>query len=304
MPTLRDRLNYERYKWIKRTFRFWERHGAHVVPVHFYEPIPDTRLLDPNLWEGAREMPGIDLRVDEQLALLERFAARYREEYERFPLEPTGRPHEYFDNNGQFASADAEILHCMIRDCRPRRVVEVGSGFSTLVTAAALLRNAGEDGRQGELICIEPYPNETLRAGFPGLTRLVAAPVQAVPLAFFEELEAGDVLFIDSSHVVTIGSDTTREILDILPRLEPGVLVHFHDIFFPVEYPRNWVLDEHRFWNEQYLLEAFLSFNERFEILYAGSYLHVFQPEKLIAFTRLYRPSARWTASLWIRRVS
>jgi predicted O-methyltransferase YrrM len=304
MARLRDYLAYQRYKWIKRSFRFWERRGVHVVPVHFYEPIPDTGRLDPNLWEGAREMLGVDLRLDEQLRRLERFAERYRHEYERFPLESTGRPHEFFDDNGQFASTDAEVLHCMIRHYRPRRVVEVGSGFSSLVTAAALLLNAREDGIEGELICIEPYPNETLRAGFPGLTRLIAEPVQAVPLAYFEELEANDVLFIDSSHVVAIGSDTTREILDILPRLKPGVLVHFHDIFSPIEYPRNWVLDEHRFWNEQYLLEAFLSFNDRFEILYAGSYLHVFQPQKLVEFSSLYRPSARWTASLWIRRVS
>jgi predicted O-methyltransferase YrrM len=304
MTTLRDRLNFKRYTWIKRSFRFWERHGAHVVPVHFYEPIPDTRQLDPKLWEGAREIPGVNFRVDEQLARLRHFADRYRSEYEAFPFEPTGRPHEFFDNNGQFASTDPEVLHCMIREYRPRRVVEVGCGYSTLVTAAALRRNAEEDGTLGELICIEPYPNETLRGGFPGLTRLIPTPVQGVPLEFFQELEANDVLFIDSSHVVAIGSDTTREVLDILPRLKPGVLVHFHDIFFPVEYPRNWVLDEHRFWNEQYLLEAFLSFNDRFEILYAGSYLHILQRDKLLEFSSLYKPSMRWTGSLWMRRVS
>jgi hypothetical protein len=144
MTRLRDNFVARRYQWIKRTFRFWERHGAHVVPVHFYEPIPDTRLLDPSLWESSREMVGVDLRVENQLALLRRFADRYRDEYERFPIESTGRPHEYFESNGLFASTDAEILHCMIRDHRPRRVVEVGSGFSSLITAQALLRNASE----------------------------------------------------------------------------------------------------------------------------------------------------------------
>jgi hypothetical protein len=304
MARLRDRLAYKRYLWIKRSFRFWERHGVHVVPVHFYEPIPDTRQLDPSLWEAPRELVGIDLRVDEQLRRLGDFAARYRAEYGAFPFERTAQPFEFFDNNGQFASTDAEILHCMIREHRPRRVVEVGCGYSSLVTAAALLRNESEDGKLGELICIEPYPNETLRGGFPGLTRLIPTPVQEVPLAFFEELEANDVLFIDSSHVVKIGSDTTREILDILPRLKPGVLIHFHDIFFPVEYPRNWVLDEHRFWTEQYLLEAFLSFNDRFRILYAGSYLHVFHHDQLVEFSERYRSPARWSGSFWIRRVS
>jgi len=304
MPTLRDHLAFQRYKWIKRSFRFWERHGAHVVPVHFYEPIPDTRQLDPALWEQVREMPGVDLLVEAQLQRLDRFADCYRHEYERFPREATGCPHEFHDNNGQFASTDAEILHCMIRHYRPRRVVEIGSGFSSLVTAAALCLNACDGAPAGELICVEPYPNQTLRAGFPGLTRVVAAPVQAVPLAFFEELQADDVLFIDSSHVVAIGSDTTREVLDILPRLAPGVLVHFHDIFFPVEYPRGWVLDEHRFWNEQYLVEAFLSFNHRFEILYAGSYLHVAHNQKLVEFSPRYGGGGRWSASLWLRRLA
>jgi hypothetical protein len=143
-----------------------------------------------------------------------------------------------------------------------------------------------------------------LRAGFPGLTRLVGTKVQDVPMAVFEELEANDILFIDSSHVVAIGSDTTREVLDIVPRLKPGVLVHFHDIFSPAEYPRGWVLEEHRFWNEQYLVEAFLSFNDRFEILYAGSYLHVSHRDKLEEFSALYRRAGRWSVSLWIRRVS
>jgi predicted O-methyltransferase YrrM len=304
MARLRDRLAYKRYTWIKRSFRFWERLGAHVVPVHFYEPIPDTRLLEPKLWESSREMVGVDLRIEEQLERLRRFADRYRQEYESFPLDATGRPHEFFDNNGQFASTDAEILHCMVRDYRPRRVIEIGSGFSSLVTAQALLRNADEGGPAGELVCIEPYPNETLRAGFPGLTRLVGTKVQDVPMAVFEELEANDILFIDSSHVVAIGSDTTREVLDIVPRLKPGVLVHFHDIFSPAEYPRGWVLEEHRFWNEQYLVEAFLSFNDRFEILYAGSYLHVSHRDKLEEFSALYRRAGRWSVSLWIRRVS
>jgi predicted O-methyltransferase YrrM len=303
MPSLRDRLTYLRYAWVKRSFRFWERHGVHVVPVHFYEPIPDTRLLSPALWSEPRALPGIELRAEPQLERLRDFAARYRAEYERFPRHATGDPTQYHEENGQFASTDAEVLHCMIRASRPRLVIEIGSGFSSLITAAALRRNA-EEGAPGELVCIEPYPGAVLQGGVPGLTRLITAPVQAVPLATFDQLGAGDVLFIDSSHVVTIGSDTTREVLEIVPRLAPGVLVHFHDIFTPIEYPRSWVLDEHRFWNEQYLVEAFLSFNDRFEILYAGSFLHVTQPERLREFSPHYRPEARWSTSLWLRRVA
>lgn len=303
MPSLRERLAHLRYAWLKRRFDFFQRHGVHVVPVHFYEPIPDTRQLDPALWTTPRALPGIDFRAEAQLQRLADFAARYRAEYEGFPRHPTADVTQYHEENWQFASTDGEVLHCMIRRARPRLVIEVGSGFSTLITAAALRRNAAE-GAPGELVCIEPYPNPTLRAGVPGLTRLISAPVQAVPLETFDQLRAGDVLFIDSSHVVAIGSDTTREVLDIVPRLAPGVLVHFHDIYTPLEYPRNWVLDEHRFWNEQYLIEAFLSFNERFEVLYAGSYLHVHHLQKLVEFSPLYLPAARWSTSLWIRRVS
>lgn len=303
MAFLRDRLAYLRYAWIKRSFRFWERRGVHVVPVHFYEPIPDTRQLDPALWTATRALPGIEWQGEAQLRRLREYAARYRAEYEAFPRRPTADPTQYHEENGQFASTDAEVLHCVIRATRPRLVIEVGSGFSTLITAAALRRNAA-DGSPGELVCIEPYPSAVLRAGVPGLTRLIAAPVQAVPLETFDQLRAGDVLFIDSSHVVAIGSDTTREVLDIVPRLAPGVLVHFHDIYSPIEYPRGWVLDEHRFWNEQYLVDAFLSFNQRFEILYAGSYLHVTHLPRLVEFSALYRPDARWSTSLWIRRVS
>lgn len=303
MASVRDRLAYLRYAWIKRSFRFWERRGAHVVPVHFYEPIPDTRLLEPTLWTQPRVLPGIDMRGEQQLQRLQDFAARYRTEYEAFPRHATADPTQYHEENPQFASTDGEVLHCMIRSSRPRLVIEVGSGFSTLITAAALQRNAAE-GAPGELVCIEPYPNAVLRAGVPGLTRLISEPVQRVPLATFEQLRAGDVLFIDSSHVVTIGSDTTREVLEIVPHLAPGVLVHFHDIFTPLEYPRSWVLDEHRFWTEQYLVEAFLSFNDRFEILYAGSYLHAAHAARLVEFSPHYRPDTRWSTSLWIRRVA
>src|SRR6185295_15008070 len=170
-------------------------------PVHFYEPVPDTRQLSPELWEAHSTLGGIDLRTGEQLARLARFAASYRQEYEALPVEPTGDPTQYYEHNGVFASTDGEALYCMIRDYKPRRVIEIGSGFSSLLTAQALRKNADEGGPQGELVCVEPYPSQTLRRGFPGLTRLVAQPVQTVPLSLFDELEANDVLFIDSSHI-------------------------------------------------------------------------------------------------------
>jgi hypothetical protein len=202
-----------------------------------------------------------------------------------------------------FIGADAAALHCMLRDLCPRRVVEIGSGLSTLVAAAALTRNRTETGRAAELITIDPYPAAMLQAArLPGW-RLLAEPVQDVPLGFFAELGPSDVLFIDSSHVLRIGSDVQYELLQVVPRLRPGVVVHFHDIFLPDEYPRHWVMRERRFWNEQYLLQAFLSFNEAFAVLWAGAYLARHHPAALLAAFPWRVWDTRRPGSFWIRRV-
>ena len=116
-------------------------------------------------------------------------------------------------------------------------------------------------------------------------------------------LEAGDVLFIDSSHMLRIGSDVQFEYLEILPRLKPGVIVHIHDIFLPAEYPRNWVHDKHIFWNEQYLLQAFLAFNASFEVLWGGSWMHLNHPAELESAFQSYKRENQWPGSFWIRRV-
>ena len=188
-----------------------------------------------------------------------------------------------------------------MRQNRPQRVVEIGSGFTTLLAAQALARNAAE-GAAATLTAIEPYPPAFLREALPVPVELVAEPVQNVPLERFTSLHAGDILFIDSSHVCKIGSDVQYEILEILPRLAPGVLVHLHDIFLPVEYPREWVMEWHRFWNEQYLLQAFLCGNRNFEVLWAGTWMHLRHPEKLAAAFPSYDPKTSWLGSFWIRR--
>ena len=150
---------------------------------------------------------------------------------------------------------------------------------------------------------IDPYPNEVLKRGFPGLSRLIPEKVQDVPISEFMTLGDNDILFIDSSHVLKTGSDVHYEYLEVLPRLNRGVIVHVHDIFLPAEYPREWVLGEHRFWNEQYLLQAFLAFNESFEVLWAGSYMHLRYPEELETAFSSYRREETWPKSFWMRRV-
>ncbi len=292
-------------KAVKRaldiSFPFWERLGLHVRPVHFYEPVPDTRVLGPEIWTRQTEMVGVDLDPDRQLALLHDLARRFRSEYDAFPRGATTEPREYYIDNRSFESVDGEMLHCMIRHLRPGRVIEIGSGFSTLLAASALLRNEADGAPPCDYAACDPYAGERVRLGVPGLTRLIESPVQSVPLEAFETLGHNDILFIDSSHVLRIGSDVQYEFLEILPRLRPGVYVHIHDIFLPAEYPEQWVRREHRFWTEQYLLQAFLTYNRAFEVVWAGSYMHLKHADELRAAFASYGPG-RHPGSFWIRR--
>jgi hypothetical protein len=287
------------------SFPVWQRLGIHVVANDHASPIPDTRTLPPTLWSARSELIGIDVNEERQLELLRRFRDTYRVEYDAFPRGPGPDPRTYHVDNGSFESVDGEVLYCMIREFRPGRIIEVGSGHSTLVAAQAVLRNASGDARGPcDFVAIEPHPNELLLGGFPGLSRLVRREVQDVPLREFEALRENDILFIDSSHVLKAGSDVRYLLLEVLPRLAPGVLVHVHDVFLPSEYPREWVLRHRRFYTEQYLLHAFLLFNRAFAVLWSASYLHLNHPEELEAAFASYGPKTRWPGSLWMRRVA
>lgn len=277
--------------------------GFHITPNSFYQPIPDTRRLKDDLWSKHSELVGIDINERKQLELLSLFASKFKAEYERFPRKKTNKPAEFYLRNESFESVDAEVLYCMIRHFKPRKIYEIGSGYSTYLSAQAVRKNEQEDSRyRCELVAIEPYPNEILRAGFPGLSRLVSREVQDVPLSEFEKLTESDILFIDSSHVLRIGNDVQYEYLELLPRLNKGVIVHVHDIFLPAEYPKEWVLRDHRFWTEQYLLQAFLAFNDSFEVLWAGSYMHLNYPDELEEAFSSYRKDQTWPGSFYIRK--
>lgn len=283
-------------------FLLCQRLGFHVTPNHYYQPIPDTTKLKDNLWSEYSELVGVDLNEKEELKLLSLFVTEFRTEYERFPKNKTATPYEYYVHNSSFESVDGEILYCMIRHFKPRRIYEIGSGYSTYLSALAVRKNSEEDGSQCELVAIEPYPNETLRAGFPGLSRLIPKEVQSISLSEFEKLTANDILSIDSSHVLRIGNDVKYEYLDILPRLNKGVIVHVHDVFLPAEYHKEWVLRERKFWTEQYLLQAFLTFNSSFQVLWASSFMHLNHPGELEAAISSYNRSKTWPGSFWIRR--
>jgi len=289
---------------IKKTFLFWQRLGFHITPNHFYEPIPDTRTLKDDLWSKHSELVGININEKKQLELLSLFASKFKNEYEAFPKSKTYTPYEYYVNNGAFESVDGETLYCMIRHFKPRKIFEIGSGNSTYLSAQAVLKNREEDDSyECELVAIEPYPNEILKAGFPGLSKLIPTKVQDIPLSEFKKLTENDILFIDSSHVLKIGSDVQYEYLEILSRLNKGVIVHVHDIFLPAEYLKEWVLKDYIFWNEQYLLQAFLVFNDSFEVLWAGSYMHLKHPDKLETAFSSYKRDKRWPGSFWMRKI-
>jgi len=276
-------------------FRRWERRGFHVTPVNFYQPIPETGSLPETLWNRLSELHGIDMNDALQLELLRNQFPRFRHEYEQIPVEPTGEPGRFHCNNDLFGGADALVAYCMIRHFQPRLIIEVGSGFSSLIAAEAIAKN-----KNSALICIEPFPQDFLRQGFPGLRSLIEKRVEEIDLEFFSQLSCGDILFIDSSHTVKIRGDVNYLFLELLPRLKPGVIVHVHDIFFPFDYPRDWVMDELRFWSEQYLLQAFLSFNSEFEVLIANHYLAHYYLED---FKQTFPHSPSWSkGSFWMRR--
>lgn len=261
--------------WDKECFRIFEKAGFHITPNLFYYPIPDTRTLKDDLWKNESELIGVDMNIGQQLKLLHEAFPKFRDEW-TFPENKTDTVsgHEYYLNNATFGGGgDAQVLHSMIRYFKPKRIIEIGSGFSTYLSARACLLNKEKDGVDTELIAIEPYPNDALKKGFSGLSALIQKPLEQVDMNLFTSLQANDILFIDSTHVLKIGGDVKYEYLEILPRLKNGVIVHSHDIFFPYEYPRNWVLDNHWFWTEQYFLQAFLAFNSAFEVLWAGQYM-------------------------------
>lgn len=272
-------------------------------PGHFYSPVVDPAALQPRraeLWPTHPVVLGIDFDDASHLRVLGEHFPRYLGDYD-YPetLPETPDLAQFFTRNSQFSWLDCRALFVLLRAWQPRRVIEVGSGFSSLLVADVNRR--WFDGTI-DVVCIEPYPRPFLSRGVPGITRLLQAPVQAVPLAEFERLGAGDVLFIDSSHVAKTGSDVNFLFFEVLPRLAPGVYVHLHDVFLPADYPQDWVLAENRSWNEQYLLRAFLMFNSVWRIVFGCAYAHHRFPEQVRRALAHPRGRAFGGGSLWLRR--
>lgn len=265
------------------------RVGVDLIWRTPYSPVPDVPAADDAFWREPRALPGIELDLDAQLAFL------------RDALGPHlgDLPASYPRRNRWYPGDEAALLWAMLRHARPRRIVELGCGHSTLATSAALAANAAE-GAPGELVCVDPEPRIPLPAG----ARHLACGAEEVPLEELVALAAGDVLFVDTTHVVKPGGDVVRIVLDVLPRLAPGVLVHVHDVFLPYEYPRLFAA-RGTYLSEQHLLQALLCENPRFEVVVS---LHALVRERRVELAALLPglDAAREPApsAFWLRRLA
>lgn len=303
LPIMISRLR----RWIgfllltNKSFRLFRWFGVHVTPVHFYSPIPDLRELEKRKdWGQASEMAGVDMNTTGQRECMEEIFPRFMAECD-FPTEPTEVPHEFYVRNEYFGYVSAAAMHCFVRFFRPRTIVDVGAGSTTRIQAQAALMNA-RDGHPTKVIAVDPNPGQLLRDGFPGLTALIPSQVQTVNDDLFVNLRANDILSIDTSHVVRTKGDVVYLFLEILPRLQNGVIVHIHDIFLPFDYPLEWLQRRH-FWSEQYICHAFMIHNQYFEIIWAQNYAEVAWPE-LYQRTFLARTGVAdnfHSRSLWLR---
>jgi len=272
----------------------------HYPGRHPYSPLPNYREVKSRakaLFSKEVDLgPSIELRSEAQVALLNDLASFYPEF--SWP-EQSGPDYRFYLANHWFCHGDAITLYAMLRHLKPKRLIEVGSGFSS-----ALMLDTNETflGHSVRFTFIEPFPGRLLgllRDGDRQSVCLIQNILQATPLTIFSELDSNDILFIDSSHVSKIGSDVNYIFFEILPALRPGVVVHFHDVFWPFEYPQEWVMDGGAL-NEAYLLRAFLQYNHVFEILLFNSYLgYKFGPllEKLMP--RFLNDTG---GSLWLRK--
>jgi len=275
--------------------------GYHLRPYHYYEPLPEFSQITQEQVLQRREPACIEWNFEAQVNWIKRLSV-YSTEIEKLVNEQV--PALKFDFfNDFFFELDAVVYYALLREVKPSTVIEVGCGYSTQIAVKAIAMNQ-QEGKAGKVICIEPYPESQLTEANLEV-QLIQERVETIDLKVFEQLSAGDILFIDSTHTVKFGSDVCREILDILPAIASGVWIHFHDIFFPYDYPPKWLIEERRAWNEQYMLEAFLAYNHSFEVILANHWLCVDYPQDV---AQIWPGVLKWKepyhhcGSLWLRK--
>jgi predicted O-methyltransferase YrrM len=272
-----------------------------ILPIldHYYQPLINPKKHLKKSLRSDRHLKGIDWNIEKQLEILHQF--HFMEELKKFPMEKR-KDTEYYYNNNMYTSGDSEYLYNMIRLFKPKKIIEIGSGNSTLMAINAIKENKIEFTEyQCQHICIEPYEQPWLEKVDVELKR---NKVEELDLSFFNILEENDILFIDSSHVIRPQGDVLFEILEILPILNSGVIIHIHDIFTPKDYLDEWIYQDKKLWNEQYLLEAFLSFNTNFEIIGAVNYLSHHHREVFGHKCPVFKSQpGREPGAFWIRKV-
>jgi len=263
------------------------------LPVidHYYQPLINPRKYLKKSLREDRVLPGINLNVGEQLALLHEF--NFNQELELFPLDKK-KELEYYYNNNSFKSGDGEYLYNMVRLKKPSMFIEIGSGLSTLIANSAIKKN----NNNCKHICIEPYEVEWIRKLDVEVMR---KKVEETDIEIFKSLQRNDILFIDSSHIIRAQGDVLLEYLQILPQLNPGVIIHVHDIFTPKDYMDKFVFTYHYMWNEQYLLEALLTNTDSFKIIGAVNFLkHNYFDELAAKCPILRQQPDREPGSFWM----
>jgi len=274
--------------------------GVFPIRNHYYEPQFDNRNPRSNFSQD-RNLKGIDWNIPGQLNILESFT--FSQELLSLPKEKSQQDSslEFYLNNGSFVSGDAEYWYQIIRTIKPKKIFEVGSGNSTLLAVRAINENNKEDpGYICEHVCIEPYEMPWLEK--TGVS-VIRRKVEELELSFFSQLQENDILFIDSSHIIRPQGDVLFEYLEVLPSLNKGVIVHIHDIFSPKNYPKEWLTDQVLFWNEQYLLEAFLSHNSSWKIIGALNFLHHNHHEAFKSVAPFLSPE-REPGSFYIQKIA
>lgn len=272
---------------LRRVFELGQRAGFDILPRHFYSSVPDIRQLrSTESWRQPRSMAGVaGLDLDSQTAFLRSLLPapvqeRLRErDIHRWACKQNGAT--------GYGPTEAALLYAFVATQRPARVVQVGAGVATAVMLAA----AEDFGFEVAITCIDPYPTELLRRlAAECRIGLVEARAQDVALETLTGVGAGDLLFVDSTHTVKPDSEVNRIILEVLPRLSAGVVVHFHDIWFPYDYPRDLLDETLFFWTESVLLHAYLAGNPRVRVLMATSMLHYSAQDELVALVPRYQP--------------
>jgi predicted O-methyltransferase YrrM len=258
------RFGSHKLQYSKKILNFF---GVFPLTDHYYEPQFNYNKLSKNLYKD-RILPGIDFNINQQLNNLSNLI--YKNELIELNLHKTTPNYNFCIKNNFFENGDAEIYYQIIRYLKPRNILEIGSGYSTLLALEAIKKNKNIDKIKTKITCIEPYENNWLNHL---KIKILRKKIEEINDNYYVSLKRNDILFIDSSHIIRPQGDVLKIFFEILPKLNKGVIVHVHDIFTPKNYPKRWLIDENKFWNEQYLVEAIIMNKQRYEIYLMLNYL-------------------------------